>query len=152
MAVFQQDSNGIVREVDRISVMEGNDILNIAKVYVNDNGEIREVFDFGRLPRQTLPFAGSRSNVVPPGNNETVTIGLDSDFASSVDTIRTDLFNARASASNEQSAGTYTNVVPGLPGDGIEVVVSTEDGTRQTGTNFNFSFSGGSLDLLLLLT
>jgi hypothetical protein len=50
---------------------------------------------------------------------------------------------AQNSSDSQIAAGIYSNVVPGLPGDGIQVTVTTNSSTNsvQTGTNWSVAFN-----------
>ena len=67
MTVNINDS-GTVRSVDSIHVTDSSDnsVKTVARAFVRDGTNVREVFDYGRFPIQTITASGSRSNVVVP--------------------------------------------------------------------------------------
>ena len=58
-------------------LVEGTDNLVVARAFINDSGTVREIFDYGITPEQTIGFSGTRSNVVIPATGSTERYSID---------------------------------------------------------------------------
>ena len=66
------------RRADSIHVRHGGSTITVAKAFVNDGGNIREVFDYASTPEQTIAYSGTSSNRFVPSAEELIMISLTS--------------------------------------------------------------------------